>query len=619
MYCERILHVDLTSGRSRVERREAYRTQPYLGGVGLGTRLLYDHTPRGVDPLGPENALVFAPGVFAGTPVATGSKHAVVAKSPLTGMVGDSLSGSFWSHTLRRAGYDALVITGCASHLVSLIIDNDRVQIKPAAHLAGLSTYDTEDRLRADLGYGTEYSVSAIGPAGEHGVRFACIANDHGRMAGRTGMGAVMGSKNLKAIAVRGSKPVRVADIAALEPLAIDLARRSHSPMTEKYSGLGTPTNVLVLNEYGALPTRNYRESVYEQAEAISGERLNRYYLERTVACAGCPVACEHLTVVREGPWAGARARVDYEPLYSMSSLWGVDDLGAAIRAIQITNEAGMDAISAGTTVAWAMECFERGLLTRDDCDGLEPHFGNAQAGIALLEKMVTRTGIGNLLAEGVKRASEQVGQGSQDFAMHVKGLEMTGYEPRSLQTMGLGYAVGARGACHNRAPGYSPDTQGAVDRFRGEPARGPLMASLENRAAVLDSLVLCKFIRGVFKAFEIEASELYSVVTGLAMTPEMLATCGERVCNLKKAFNIREGWTAADDRLPQRVLREVLPSGPGEGIRLEESELRLMIASYYAARGWTKDGLIPKSKLVALGMEDLATEVGVAASAGEA
>ena len=340
MYLERILYVDLTDRRSWVKKVEAQHLAKYLGGVGLGTRLLYDHLPANADPLGPENVMVFAPGVFAGTPVATGSKHAVVAKSPLTGMLGDSLSGSFWSHTLRRAGYDALIVTGRADSLVYLYIQDDQVQIRPASHLAGYNTFDTETRLRTELG-SDEVSVSSIGLAGERMVRFACIANDQGRMAGRTGLGAVMGSKNLKAVAVRGSQTLRVADIDALWPMTVDLAKRCQGPMTHKYRGLGTASNVLFLNHLGSLPTRNFRETTFEGADKISGETLNRHYLERVVACSSCPVGCEHLTVVRNGPYKGARSRIDYEPLYAMSSLWGVDDLTATIRAVEIAGSDG--------------------------------------------------------------------------------------------------------------------------------------------------------------------------------------------------------------------------------------------------------------------------------------
>jgi aldehyde:ferredoxin oxidoreductase len=603
MYFERILCVELTERRSWVETMEARRIQPYLGGVGLGTRLLMDRLPAGADPLEASAVLVFAPGVFAGTPVATGGKHAVVARSPLTGMIGDSLSGSFWSHTLRRAGYDALVITGRADEPVYVAIHDDQVQIRPAAHLAGRSTFDTEATLQAELG-SDQVRVSAIGPAGERMVRFACIANDHGRMAGRAGLGAVMGSKNLKAVAVRGSHTIRVADMDALEPLALELARSCQEPMTHKYRTLGTPSNVLMLNRLGALPTRNYRQTIFEGAEKISGERLNQDYVVRLVACAGCPVGCEHLALVRAGPFAGAPTRIDYEPLYAMSSLWGVDDLAAAVRAVEIAGQTGMDAVSAGGTVAWAMECFERGLLTRSDFDGLEPRFGNAVAGIALLEKIARREGIGDLLAEGTRRAAEQVGQGSLDFAMQVKGMEMAGYDPRSLKTMGLSYAVGTRGACHNRSPGYIPDSQAAVDRFKGGPERGSLLVDLENRAAVLDSLIVCKFIRGLFEDFYSQAAHIYHLVTGLDTSLQEMATAGERICTLKKAFNIRQGWTAADDWLPARALREPIPSGPGQGVHMEEGELREMIASYYTARGWTAEGLIPREKLVELGLE---------------
>ena len=613
MYFERILCIDLTERRHWVEKMEASQMQPYLGGIGLGARLVYDRVPPDADPLGPENVIVFAPGVFAGTPVATSSKHAVVARSPQTGMLGDSLSGSFWSHTLRRAGYDALVVTGRADSLVYLSIYDDQIQIRPATRLAGLDTSATEEAVRSESG-SDEVRVSAIGPAGEQMVRFACIANDQGRMAGRTGLGAVMGSKNLKAIAVRGSHTIRVADNEAMDSLVVDLARRCQSPKTHKYRTLGTPSNVLFLNHLGALPTRNYREVTFEGAEKISGETLNRHYVERIVACAGCPVGCEHLTAVKDGPHAGARSRMDYEPLYAMSSLWGVDDLAAAIRAVEVTSQTGMDAISAGATVAWAMECFERGILTRNDFDGLEPRFGNAEAGIALLEKIGRREGVGDLLAEGSKRAAEQVGQGSLDFAMQVKGMEMAGYDPRSLKTMGLGYAVATRGACHNRSPGYSPDTQEMVDRFKGEAERGPILMDLEDKAAVLDSLGICKFIRGLFEDFYDEISHIYQIATGLELSPEALKTTGERVHNLKKAFNIRAGWTMADDWLPPRVLREAMPAGPGQGIHMSEAELRTMIAGYYTARGWTAEGLIPRDKLVALGLADVAEDVGVGA-----
>jgi aldehyde:ferredoxin oxidoreductase len=258
------------------------------------------------------------------------------------------------------------------------------------------------------------------------------------------------------------------------------------------------------------------------------------------------------------------------------------------------------------------MECFERGILTKDDFGGLEPHFGNAEAGIALLDLISRREGIGDILAEGTKRAADTVGQNSLDFAMQVKGMEMAGYDPRSLKTMGLSYAIGTRGACHNRSPGYSADTSDEVDRLRGGPERGSIVVELEDKAAVFDSIVLCKFIRAIFEDFYAEASELYRVTTGIELAPEEFARTGTRICNLKKAFNIREGWQSADDWLPARALRDAMPSGPGKGVHMTEEELRVMIESYYDARGWTKDGFIPREKLEDLGLTDIAADVGV-------
>ncbi len=611
MYLERVLFVDLSEQRSWVERFDKEYLSAYLGGVGLGTRLLFDHLKAGVDALSPENVLVFATGAFAGTPISTGSKHAVVSKSPLTGMIGDSLTGSFWSHTLRRAGYDALIVTGRSEKPVYLFIYDDRVQVRSAEHLAGLTTWQTERRLRTELG-SDEVRISSIGPAGEHLVRFACVANDEGRMAGRTGMGAVMGSKNLKAVAVRGSGTIRVADLDAMWPMTVDIAKRCQGPMTYKYRDQGTPSNVDFLESLGALPTRNYSATTFEGYQKINGEFLNQHYVERVVACASCAVGCEHIALVKEGPYAGAQTRMDYEPLYAMSSLWGIDDLSATIRAVELAGELGLDAVSAGAVVAWAMECYERGILTKSDFDGLEPNFGNATAALTLMEQIGSRVGIGDLLAEGTKRAAQSVGQNSLDFAMQVKGMEMAGYDPRALKTMGLSYAIGARGACHNRSPGYSPDTQNQVDRLKGGPERGPIVVDIEDKAAVFDSIVLCKFIRAIFEDFYAEASDMYRIVTGIEKSPEEFARTGERISNLKKAFNIREGWQMSDDWLPARAMRDAMPSGPGEGVHMTDYELRIMIDSYYDARGWTGEGLIPKAKLEELGLGDIAEVVEV-------
>jgi len=621
-YTGKILHIDVTNRKTSVQRVGPDFLKKYLGGVGLATRLVYDNTPKGGDPLGPDNALCFAVSAFAGTTVPVGTKHGVAAKSPLTGFIGDSLSGSYFSEMMRRAGYDGIVIKGQAPRWVVVFIDDDDVQFLDAAPYMGMTTLETQQAIRERLG-DENVRVSAIGPAGERLVRYASIDND-GRQVGRTGNGAVMGSKRIKAIAIRGSQPITVADPKGLMEASLRLIKASRGPGTLKYRTLGTPANVLNMNKLGVLPTRNFQETVFEHAEKVSGEYLRERYHIKSVACAGCSIACEQWGAVKEGKYKGAMIGLDYEPLFAVGPNCGIGDMAAIIRLVQLCDEYGMDAMSTGVVISWAMECYERGILTKEDFGGLEPNFGNDDAAVELVRRIAYREGIGDLLAEGVKRASERVGKGSEHFAMHVKGLEMPGYDVRSLKTFAMGLAVVARGACHNRALSYEVDVKGEVDRFTAEPGRGKLAMEQEDFACILDCLVLCKFLRNCFTDFEREVAEIYTMTTGIPLTPEELKQVGERVVNLKKAFNIREGWTMADDWLPPRVLEDPLPSGPGKGVRVTPEELRMLIQDYYAARGWTPEGLIPKSKLVALGLEDIAEEIGVeepvaAPAAGEA
>ena len=561
---ERILHVDLTWARAGSSTSTPGRFSRIWAASGWASGCCTINCRPALSRWGRRTCSSLRPAPSPARLVATGSKHAVVAKSPLTGMIGDSLSGSFWSHTLRRAGYDALVISGRAESPVYLSISDDQVRIRKAGHLMGLNTFATEDAVRRELG-SDEYSVSAIGPAGERMVRFALIANDRGRMAGRTGLGAVMGSKNLKAIAVRGSKTIRIADMAALEPLAMDLARRCQGPMTEKYRGLGTASNVLVFDYLGTLPTRNYRQATFEGAEKISGEALSRRYVERVVACSGCPVACEHLAVVREGPLAGAQSRIDYEPLYAMTSLWGVDDLPAAIRAIEIAGLTGMDGVSAGTVVAWAMECFERGILSRERL---------RRAGAALRQRgggprapgedRRDAKGSATSWRKARKRAAEQVGHGSLDFAMQVKGMEMAGYDPRSLKTMGLGLCRGDAGALPQSLARLQRGHPGARRSLRGRPGTWPGAGGSGGQGRGFRFARRLQVHPGRVRRFSRGGRQ--ALPRGHRPGDDAGDAGGERatrICNLKKAFNIREGWTAADDWLPPRALRDAVPSGP--------------------------------------------------------
>ena len=605
-YHGRVLVVDLTTQAVRLEPLGSEILRSFIGGIGLGTYLLYKHCPPKIDPFDPSNSLIFVTSPLVGSRLTTSSKFAVLAKSPLTGFIGDSLSSSFLATELKNTGCDALVITGkCASPTLLYITDGE-VEFLDGRHLLGLSTSETEKEVKARLGGKTR--VACIGPAGEKLVRFASISNDGGRQAGRTGPGAVMGSKNLKALALRGTNPVPVSDPEALRVIGRELTRRSLGPATEKYRTLGTTANVSVFNRLGTLPTRNFQQSTFEEAEQISGEEFVKSHHIKNAHCANCTIGCEHIMATTDDQ-PRSQGRMEYESVFALGPLVGVGSPNAVIRASQLCDELGIDTISSGATIAWAMECFERGTLTTKDTDGLDLRFGNEEALMTCLRQIAHRQGLGDLLANGSKAASEAIGQGSDEWAMHVKGLEMPGYEPRSLKTMALGLAVSTRGACHNRSSAYEADFSARVDRLKVDEERGRITMEGEDFSAVLDSLIWCKFLRKAFDDFYTESAEVYEHVTGWSMSPQELRLSGERINNLKKLFNIREGWAREDDTLPPRTLQEKLPSGIAQGIGLTREDLDMMIAGYYRARGWTEGGQIPDTKVRQLGLEDIVRE----------
>ena len=599
-----VLIVDLTAQTVFRERLPESVLRSFIGGTGLAAYLLYLHCPPSADPLGPDNPLIFACSPLVGSRLTTSSKFAVAAKSPLTGMIGDSLSSSFLAVELKRTGCDALVITGRSAHQTLLVIEDDAVRFDDANDLMGLGTSETEQTVRDRLG--RRFRVACIGPAGESGVRFASIANDGGRQAGRTGTGAVMGSKNLKAIAVRGRNPAPVFDRDQLDLVGRDLSARSLGPATEKYRTTGTMANVAVFDRLGALPTRNFQQSTFEFSGEISGEALHEGHFVKNAHCANCTIGCEKILTVGNGG-SKSTGRMEYESVFALGPLVGISDRDAVIRASHYCDEAGMDTVSAGATVAWAMECFERGLLTLDDTDGLDLRFGNASALLECLERIATRNGkLGQLLSDGSRHASSILGHGSDHWAMHVKGLEMPGYEPRSLKTMALALAVSTRGACHNRSSAYEADFSNRVNRLEADAERGKITAEGEDFSAVLDSLIWCKFLRKAFDNFWDESATSLNLITGWDVTPDELKKAGERINNLKKLFNIREGWTRDDDTLPPRALAETLPDGVAAGVGLSKPDLDMMIDAYYQAREWNPDGSIPESKLAGLSLDTL-------------
>ena len=627
--------VDLTTGEYRRDPISRTALRSTIGGIGLGTWLLHRYGGPSADhdgellsvpdrmrlldsALEPDNPLIFVTSPLVGTRLTTSSKFAVMTRSPLTGFIADGLSSSHLAVELKRACGDALVITGRCENLSVLHVDADGIpRIKPAGHLAGCSTMETEAEVKRDLDDGSRrpVRVACIGPAGENLVRFASIANDGGRQAGRCGPGAVMGGKNLKAIAVRGNpeSDPPVADPAALRAYARDLSRRSLGAATAKYRELGTIANVSVFNRLGTLPTRNFQQSTFEDAEAVSGEALHQTRATQSAHCANCTIGCEKIVTAgrhdKGAKQAGeVSARLEYESLFALGPLVGVGDPDAVIRSVRRCDELGLDTISAGGVIAWAMETAQRGLLPSLDLGdrtlspGSVPNFGDGRAVIDLLDDIGHRRGfLGDLLAEGSRIAAGRVGGGSGAWAMQVKGLEMPGYEPRSLKTLALGLATTPRGACHNRTSAYDADFSPQVDRLSVDDRRGKLAADSEDFAAALDSLVWCKFLRRAFGDFWEESAAVCRMVTGWEdFDADELRRAAAHIADLKKRYNQRWGWRRSDDTLPDRTLTEPLSDGVAAGVGLTIDELDAMITDYYRARGWTSDG---RADLAAVGL----------------
>jgi len=594
-YFGRVLVADVTSGTSQSRPLPDSVLRRYIGGSGLGTWLLWQLGTPGGDPLGPRAPLAFVFSPLVGTPLTTSAKFAVVAKSPLTGMLTDALASSQFAIAGKLTGHDAIVIHGRAPELSVLLVDGDRTRLIGATHLAGMTAADADRHLRGELGRG--WRVAAIGPAGEQGVRYATISHD-GRHAGRGGLGAVMGAKNLKAIAVRAGTKVATADPAAVLAAARDLRERSFGPATAKYRELGTLANLLAFNAISALPTRNFQAATFDGAAELAEQPAGNAAGEvpgavpedvrgmRRVArssCASCTIGCEHIYRSR----GGQQARVEYENVFALGPMCGVSDPDAVLAASARCDELGIDTISAGGTIAWAMECAQRGLI-----DAPWLRFGDSAALLRILDEIGGRgTPLGSLLAEGSRRASRTVGGDSASFAPHVKGLEMPGYEPRTLHSMALGLAVNARGADHNRSGAYEADLSGDLDRLDGGDAHVAGAVETEDRAAVMDSLILCKFLRGVFTDPFTEWAGLLSAVTGWEVSSGELRETARRIVMAKRVYNIREGWQPADDWLPERLLNEPLSLPSGRVATLTAGRLRAMIASYYKMRGLDLEG----------------------------
>ena len=584
------------AGIERVPLADA-TLRAFLGGSGLGVRLLLDEGAAHVDPLSPASPLVFAFSPLVGSSLTTSAKFAVVSKSPLTQRINDSLASSGFAVTGKRLGADAIMIVGRAPELSVLVIEQDgrndaRARLMPAAAYRGATCRDTEARLRAELG--PEYRIASIGPAGEHLVRYATISHD-GRHAGRGGSGAVLGAKNIKAIAVRGTLRVDWADQREVTAISRDLSKRSFGPATAKYRELGTATNLLTFNRFNALPTRNFQSGSFEEAASLSPEQLSATRTKTRDSCVACTIGCEHIYSILPAK-AGSHGvadttnrgfrlqaeetgvRVEYESLFALGSLCGISDADVVLRASRRCDELGLDTISTGGTIAFAMECVDRGWLD-------EPwlRFGSGDALLRAIELIGSREGLGNLLADGSRHAAQTIGHNSIAIAPQVKGLEIPGYEPRALQTMALGFAVGPRGADHNRSGAYEVDFSDKVDR------RNPTLDAVrhaietEDKAALMDSLIVCKFLRGVFEDFYGEAAGMLRAVTGWNATSDELRETARRIVAAKRQFNLLAGWTPAEDTLPERFLNTPLPDDPAAALSRER--LNELVAEYHRQR----------------------------------
>jgi aldehyde:ferredoxin oxidoreductase len=566
------LRIDVSTGHAERVPLSDDTLRHYIGGSGLGARLLLDEGGATADPLSSDAPLIFAFSPLVGSPLTTSAKFAVVSRSPLTGRFNDSLASSGFAVAGKRAGCDAIVVVGKASALSVLVIDDGNVRLESADDVAGESCPVTEEKLRARLG--TDYRIASIGPAGERGVRYATISHD-GRHAGRGGSGAVLGSKNIKAIAVRGTQRVDWAQPQSLTELSRDLSKRSFGPATAKYRELGTAANLLTFNRFGTLPTRNFQQGTFDEAPNLSPEQLRVEYSRTRASCVACTIGCEHIYSV-----GNAGVRIEYESLFALGSLCGVSDREAVLRASRRCDELGIDTISAGGTIAFAMECVERGLLD-------EPWltFGSGEAVLKAIDLIGRRQGIGALLAEGSRSAADTIGQGSIAFAPQVKGLEIPGYEPRGLQTMALGFAVGARGADHNRSGAYDVDFSDKVDRRHATLDSVQHAIETEDKAAIMDSLILCKFLRRVLEDFHNEAAAMLRAVTGWDVTDEELRDTARRIVATKRQVNLLAGWTPAEDTLPDRFFNSPLPNDPEA--TLSRELLQELVTEYHRQRGW--------------------------------
>lgn len=613
----KIIRVNLDKKEITIEKLDNIECRRYLGGSALAGYLLLKELKPGVDPLSSENVLVFASNVLSGVPVPGASRFTIAAKSPLTNGFGESEAGGFWGPEFKKSGFIAIIITGKSDLPVYIWIKDGKVELKDALHLKGKNTCEVEKIIRQELG-DNKIIIAQNGPAGEKMVRYACVLNNLKHVNGRTGLGAVMGSKNLRAIAVRGTKDIYMHDKEKVKSIA-----KWMNENWKKYSAgvheHGTGRNIEALNACGILPVRNFQVGFFEGANKISGETITKTILKKREGCYACPIRCKRVVEIRGNydvdPCYGGP---EYETLASLGSFCGIDDLGAIAKGNELCNKYGMDTISTGVSIAFAMECFEKGIINFKDTDGINLIFGNSEAMLKMIEKIANREGIGDILAEGVAKAAENIGFKSKKYAMHVKGQELPMHDPRGKTGLALAYSLSPTGADHMEHPhdpvfarqgwgleiGAMLGLYEPIDPFTLDAKKVRFFSYSQKVFNLYDSIGMCDIAAWPIGGLPLDKLvELCNAVTGWNASLWELLKTGERANTMARYFNIREGFTTKDDSLPERIF-ETLPNGALKGKSINRKEFNAAIKLYYDIEGWDENGIPTYGKLVELELD---------------
>lgn len=615
-YTQVRIDVDLTTGTITESEIPAEYCRDWIGGYGYGAKVLYDETPAKIDPLGPENLFIWNIGPFPATILPTSSKYGVFAKSPQTGMFGMAISSGSIGAQARRAGVNMIVFHGKSPEPVYMVVDDDLRYLVPCKDTCwGKDAWQTEDIIKEEFG-DPRLAVLAIGQAGERLNRMACITNDRNRQCGRTGMGAVMGSKNLKAICFRGTKSIPVAQPKKFYKHAKKLIQLSNDSPTSKYRDLGTPAGMADYHKQGMFPVRNHNEGTIDDFDAFNGEVMRDTVVVKKAGCSQCPVACDHLCAVPKNheiyeEYGDTYASVDVETVYSFGTNCGTFDFPTVIKCIALADSLGIDGISGGVTAGMACECFEKGIITKEDL-GYELPFGSTVNLVKFVEQMCLKEGFaGKVFGDGSRLAAQRLKEMGRTkdgdlYAIHIKGLELPAFDIHGMTSFSVGLSVAIRGACHLRNGAYGLDAKGKFDRFKYDKAleRGKAMIDTEDVYTIVDSFIICKFTRGIYDGLD-EMAEVYEEVTGIPMTGAYLEKRAKAILNLAKCYNIREGWTRADDHPPRKFFEVAHTRGPCKGVTLQEEGFQKLLSGYYEAREWdTETGIPTKETLKKLDLE---------------